>query len=184
MTLSTNILLHEPHPTELVWDFVTRELLKRPDYASEDQPHKTSDWEHKIRRGIGMERWGAPGQGAPAWAIAKWNPDGPIMIATKFDEMNEDEDGDQIPTQWSDGSILLNFDTAYGYQVGGAGCSDLHAAFILLLFKEFGALTWQNEFTGEWFELTEGDSVEQMKNLSQLGDPVVGAGALKSEAVV
>lgn len=181
MTLSTNVLICNPQPIALVWDYVTQELLKRPDYVFVDSQHEAHDWEEKIRRGVAIERTGEPGQGALAWTFAKWNPDGPILVATEFAPMEEDEDGDLIATRWSDGSILLDFDTAYGFDQGGAGCSDLHAYFILRLFGEFGALWWENEYTGEWHLIDDKDSTKQLEALLELGDPMKGHAAVQLE---
>lgn len=169
MTLSTDVLVTRAAMPDAVWDFVKRELLHRPDYVSSDE----------VKDGR-TERWGTPGQGALAWAIMKWFPDGPVPAVEFTYDDDTEEVGEEVIAH---GSVLLDFDTAYGFHQGGAGCGDLHAYFILRLFGEFGTLWWRNEFTGEWHLIDDKDSSEQLEALLELGDPVKGCAAVKAELV-
>lgn len=96
-----------------------------------------------------------PGQGFPAWLTVYYRPDAPLTA--------EDVWVDDGTSRWLDQkacSVEVNFDTGYGYRDSYGGCADLHGRYIVALNRlaeDRGLkLEWRNEFTGEYFEGTDG----------------------------
>lgn len=149
MTLDTNILIVQPYATKAVHDFINSTLLCCPDAVPGDSAY----WEQYYpERRYFMN---AP-QGLDAWFIGYTMGDGPVK-ARRFVKEVKGEDGEwhEVYEDVAEGSMMLSFDTAYGYSKAGAGCSDLHAYFIYRLAQQFGGCWFQNEFTGEWFHLND-----------------------------
>lgn len=73
--------------------------------------------------------------------------DGPLWPEPEIDE-------GQVRTPAC--ALTLGFDTPYGYSVGGAGCGDLHASYIVRLVPWFDAhrtgFKWCLEGTGKWYD--------------------------------
>lgn len=112
----------------------------------------------------------SPGQGFPAWLIMEWTDD-----AREYDNgFSEEElkDTDDEDVQWtletrraigSPYYAHLDFDTAYGYNRNGMGCTELHASYIVRLYREYFEprgidIIWQDEYRGTYH-----------KNLSEEG---------------
>lgn len=55
----------------------------------------------------------------------------------------------------------IDFDTAYGYSKNGMGCTELHASWIVRLYREYFEprgleIAWQDEYSGKvWRNLSE-----------------------------
>lgn len=111
-----------------------------------------------------------PGQGFPAWLIMEWTDE-----AREYDngfteeELNDPDNGQAewvLETRKAIGSPYyahLNFDTAYGYREGGMGCTELHASYIVRLYREYFEprgidIIWRDEYRGTYH-----------KNLSEEG---------------
>lgn len=170
MTLDTNILIVRPHAVTEVRDFVNSHLLNLPVAV----PMDTEFWEQSYP---GRKYFGnAGGQGLDAWFMGYTAGDGPVA-AERY--VGEDSDGHEITEVVAEGSMMLSFDTGYGYKSAGAGCSDLHAYFIGELAHKFGPVWWQNEFTGEWFTYDRGTECE-LEHLEKLGDPQHGKYAVEA----
>lgn len=104
----------------------------------------------------------APGQGFPAWLIMEWTDE-----AREYDngfteeELNDPDDEDvqwTLETRKALGSPYyahLNFDTAYGYKRNGVGCTELHASYIVRLYREYFEprgidIIWRDEYRGTY----------------------------------
>jgi hypothetical protein len=139
MTLSTYVRVIDPIAARPVFDFC-RDMLG----CTDANPWEATTW------GDGKALMNKIGQGLPSMLIVEYGPDGPLPAS--------DDPHFGPPTQ---AALSVNFDTAYGYKTAtGAGCADLHA----WLVRELGAWLdrrghkwmWQNEFTGEWFNGSDG----------------------------
>lgn len=102
----------------------------------------------------------APGQGFPAWLILNWTDE-----AREFDngvenieELGEDDREWTLKVREAIGSPYfahLNFDTAYGYRQDGMGCTELHASYIVRLYREYFEprgieIVWEDEYRGTY----------------------------------
>jgi hypothetical protein len=96
-----------------------------------------------------------PGQGFDAWLSVHHRTDGPLAT----EDVWVDDDGYRYLDQKAC-TVMVNFDTAYGYQDRLGGCASLHGRYIVMLdrwAKDHGAtLEWRNEFTGEFFKGLDG----------------------------
>lgn len=92
------------------------------------------------------------GQGLPGIIDATYNDDGsPLYLEDAYSDEEEDED----PYFKSPAALMLvGWDTAYGYDQNGIGCTELHARALVHLLGMVQAkgftLSWKNEYTGEW----------------------------------
>ncbi|SLF56573.1 hypothetical protein [Mycobacteroides abscessus] len=164
MTLSTKVAIKLPEgytvtPNEMIEVAVTKLLTAAGDSRSIaevvfDPPHV-------------MTLSTTSGQGLPAWTFVHYDPEGPYLTADRTLR-------DKYPEHYSDGesgadeldtpacTYLLDFDTAYGYNVNGHSCNTLHARTIALLqewvTERGGTLRWRNEYASSWhdFEDREG----------------------------
>lgn len=164
MTLDTRVLLVAPRSTDEVHAFVNRELLARPDAAHDDADfwsRQEPERRYFANRG---------GQGLSAWFIGYSAADAPTQAVTWVG----DDETEQVVAE---GSMMLSFDTAYGYRVGNAGCGDLHAWFVARLAQQFGDLWFYLESWGEWHRFTD----EQAEPLRRLGDPDLAGEAIARE---
>jgi len=105
------------------------------------------------------------GQGLAAIWEVTYAEDGPLVWPPHYDDIDEEEDREieeearrQFPNSADplrEHLVSANFDTAYGYKVGDAQCSDLHA-FLLreigLYLASVGVMewSWQHEEKGSW----------------------------------
>jgi hypothetical protein len=162
MTLATSVLIRRPAAVEDVMAFCNRELLN-----AANPPR----WDHDSGPGL-VCIGNRPGLGLGAILDVTYRPDGPIVA-------DDDEDGPVEGYGADEGSMIVGFDTAYGYGRGEPwGCSDLHAYFIVRLAQEFGPVTWQNEYTGDWHR-SDG---EPDAALLTFGDPELGRRAVEADA--
>lgn len=166
MTLSTDIYLTGPVDPHEVFAFCNALMgAESPAFTDEEPGYGLMG-----RRSIGNE----PGQGFPAWLTVYYRPDGPLATEDVWDE-----DGDYRWLAQKACTVAINFDTSYFYNDEFGGCSDLHARYIAMLVlwaEERGAaLEWRNEYSGEYFEGTDG-----LKDFSRNGKE---AGAWAAEAL-
>jgi hypothetical protein len=103
-----------------------------------------------------------PGQGFSAW-LDVTHRNGEEIVYLPEDTTGWDQDDIDYHSEYPTGvRAMASFDTAYGYRgPNGEGCSMLHAAFIAALIERYASprglsVVWQNEFTGEWHEGTDG----------------------------
>lgn len=151
MTLSTDIYLATTRTPDEVY-LAVNGLLNIP--ASRISGEKTYPWNGGITR-----RSNAPGQGFPAWVSMEYKPDGSLIVSNENDctEMCDEEDEGDYHFHRPVHNVKVNLDTAYGYNVDGMGCADLHATVIVGLLEIFGEdLQWRNEFTGDIFKNLDG----------------------------
>lgn len=147
MTLSTNIYLTGNVDAREVFDFCNKLIgAENPSFTDTESEWVPGMW-------VLMNQ---PGQGYPAWLSVSYRKDGPL--ATE-DIWVTEEDGYRFLDQKAC-SVEINFDTGYSYQDEFGGCSDLHGRYITMInlwAEERGAtLSWKNEFSGEYFDGTDG----------------------------
>lgn len=167
MTLDTRVLLTQPHAVHDVRAWINTHLLGAPDAREIDAAYWRDAYPDRITGG------NAGNQGLAAWLIIHHNPDGPY---TAIEYTGDDADGNEVYRVVAEGSMMLSFDTAYGYRQGDARCGDLHAYFIAALAEQFGPVVWQNEYTGEWHRFDA--EWNGLHDLHQLGSPRVGRDAV------
>jgi hypothetical protein len=161
VTLATRVLIRRPVAVDEVRVFCNSELL-----GAENPPTMSSGWFHQDNPGL-RRISNRPGLGLAAILDVTYAPDGPMAAAYWADD-EEPAEGYGADV----GSVLVGFDTAYGFGRGELfGCSDLHAYFIARLAAQFGPVTWNNEYTGEWHRLEPG---EQTPELLSFGVPEAG----------
>jgi len=158
MTLASTLSINGPTQADAleIWEYAKELIGARSDYVQDREDHDTF-----------VEISAAWGQGYPAWLGIIFSTDGSILgdwyDRHEYPRDPEDEN-DQPPS-----TVLINYDTAYGYSNEGAGCGDLHAYLMKATHDHFAdrgwTFTWFNEFTCEWN--TDFDDMD-------LGDPVVG----------
>lgn len=158
MTLHTRVLIEQPHPVADVLAFINTELLHAPAARPDDEPGGMAfeDGETSIGNALG--------QGLAAWTWITYRPDGPI-VATRY--VGDDDAGNEVHHPVGAGSMIVHFDTAYGYTGDhGEGCAELHAGYIRALAERFGPVVWLDEFRGEWSRFAAGDSVDTFRAFS------------------
>lgn len=149
MTLSTNIAIVDPVPPKDLFDYC-RSLIGG----------KNARMEHSA-----PSPWGSgtymtvPGQGLHAWTFVHYALDGPLILEDEATIAGYREDDPSYqPPPCNQHLIRVDFDTGYGYQENGAGCSDLHAWLIVKVgewLDERGARWWwEDEFNGQWYPQT------------------------------
>lgn len=185
MTLSTNIYVLGKIDGHDLHSWIHTNLFRlSPDYPV-DYTETTAGQEYVSERSkkkyIARENQlsNSPGQGFPAWLIMEWTDD-----AREYDNgFSEEElkDTDDEDVQWtletrraigSPYYARLNFDTAYGYNRNGMGCTELHASYIVLLYREYFEprgidIIWQDEYRGTYHKNL---SEEGMRNFLGAGD--------------
>lgn len=164
MTLNTRVVLHQwTDPVELHTWF-NKEILKVADKNPIIIQTETS---------IGNQL----GQGFDAIFDVEWEADHSNIVWFDYEEalkinlnyiprvyedeaaaIKDAENDREYYKDWPQGVIQISWDTSYGY-LGphGDNCSELHAKFIVRLYKEYLeprniTFHWQNEYTGEWHE--------------------------------
>lgn len=166
MTLSTYFVLgpcEAPAATAEAVYLECRRMLNTP----ESVEVRRERWEYDADDCERLDH--PPGLGLAAWLLIKYRPTGtkvedePAREDWMSDEEHEGakEYAAKQPMTNGFGCIEVNWDTAYGYRgPNGESCSTLHAYYIAALGKwcdERGiAWKWRNEYTGEWFDGTDG----------------------------
>jgi hypothetical protein len=197
MTLDTHVVIKNPdvHP-EVVLEFINRELLraKDPIRAPWPSPHlspeTTAEWwpgERHIGNLLGQGLFAIaqimvcdPVGPITATYGTGWNADGTLNEADAEDRREYDPDWQPVDKALVTGSMVISFDTGYGFEVAGAGCGDLHAWFVVRLAEEYGPVVWQDEGSGNWYPL-DGKDVRQVYALADhLGDPGKGQAAVET----
>lgn len=183
MTLDTSIAIGKPTPVRPLFDFC-RELLGTP--ADTRVNEGVCDGSRLGQKEI----YNPGGIGLPAWLWIYYGADGPfevhqhdefcsVTLGGKYDTTQQeiDEHAEWIandPTENGWAAIEVTFDTAYGWRgPSGESCSDLHARLIRAVGqwcdRKGLPWKWQNEFTGEWHDGTDG--------LDEFGDAFRSTGA-------
>lgn len=152
MTLCTHVLIREPVDAMTVFA-KCRDLLGATEKTEARLYfHNTGNWlvGNKIAQGL------------PALLDIEFRPGAPLRTpeqsAEHEDWCNDDCDGSHHePPCWLD----VSFDTAYGYQSSdGEGCGHVHVRLVsdlgLWLNDRGLSWQWQNEYTGEWHDGSEG----------------------------
>lgn len=189
MTLDTRVVIKNPdvHP-QAVMAFINRELLCAPDAEPLEWPPAHLSPEYLAEHYAGVTKIGNwLGQGLSALTDITYRDPAGLIVADYMSgwetdgSPDPDYDDDELRTdkQLVTGSMVVSFDTAYGYREGQAGCDDLHAYFVTRLAEEYGPVAWLNEFTGEWHPLT---SPEDFVSLLAFGNPTVGSDAVQLRA--
>lgn len=178
MTLDTSVLLVAPRSTAQVHTFVNAELLGKPDAHLMDVEH----WE---KYSPGRKYFGNAGmQGLNAWFMGYTAGDGPVKAQRYVDEVPSVDGGyEEVWEDLAEGAMMLSFDTAYSFNVAGAGCADLHAYFVLRLAQEYGLVWWQDEFNGTWHRLDGSSDLalnDELVTLIKFGDPRLGKLAVEA----
>jgi hypothetical protein len=152
MTLSTDIYILDPIPDpEDLWRWVNINLLKK-----DAQEVRTTRREGQIHN--------APMQGLDAWFMLDWSE-----APQRYDD-DVDDSWDEEDAEWYRGKQekigspyygRINFDTSYGFNRDGMGCTELHALYIVRLYREYFEprginIAWQDEYRGDvWRNLSE-----------------------------
>lgn len=163
MSLHTRILLTRPHAVAEVHRWINAELLNAP--GAQPEPLDGSPGHGELI--LANQR----GQRLDALAWITYRPDGPIPAQRL---VGEDADGHEVFEDIATGSMLVHFDTSYGWRDGAAGCTELHAWYVLQLARRFGPVWWLNEYVGLWnlLELEDGaPAVHEVLAFSVFGDP-------------
>ena len=102
------------------------------------------------------------GQGLPGIVDCDFRADGsplaPEDVHEEFDSRWHDSP-EEVTVEQRACQVQLSWDTAYSYNEGGMGCTELHARALVNLFQTLPAgvtMTWQNEFTGDVFAGLDG----------------------------
>jgi hypothetical protein len=146
MTLSTDIYLTGNVNAREVFDFCNKLIgAQDPNFLNEVSNWRDGQWSYMNE----------PGQGFPAWLSVYYRMDGPLAAEDVWTE----DDGER----WLDQkacTVKVNFDTGYFYRDEFGGCSDLHGRYITMLNlwaeERHIDLEWRNEYSGEYFEGTDG----------------------------
>lgn len=163
MTVTTEVLLLQPHAPAEVLAWINAELLDKPDALVD-----TKGWHDS-----GLHLGNRPGQALDAWVWITYEGDGPTA-AQRF--VGEDGDGGE---EWEDiaaGSMLIHFDTAncwFDTAKPGAQTRDLHAWYIARLARRFGPVWWHDEGAGLWHQLEDAAAplLHEVRAFSRFGDP-------------
>lgn len=163
MTLSTTILILDPHPPEPLFRF-GRALLGCEDHHTwEDRPAREESWGHQD-----AVMANHLGQGLPAIFKVNYATDAPIR------RLGDPEPDEEIDPEDEPGRLphclRVWMDTAYGYREGLANCGDLHAWMVL----EIGLWCEERNLRYWWYRESAGTWHDSMLDVHTFGDPEVG----------
>lgn len=149
MTLDTRFVINAPTDPREVFDFCNSLIgATEATQWSHDEAGKWK-WQHN------HAYRNHAGQGLCALMDVEYGVNGGKLREDKYDDEGIEITG--VGEHEPEGYVEVSFDTAYGYRgPGGLTCGELHAGLVAHLGRwcEERAYphSWQNEFSGEWFQ--------------------------------